>query len=198
VQYQASNCVETIQGCKNQGECTMTSNPLPILKSYWVIPGRFRAGEYPGGIAEQEIRGKIQWLLEQGVDFFLDLTEKGEYPLKPYTHFLQEEADGLQRTALRRQVPIVDYTTPSKAKMIEILNMIDKALSAGRNIYLHCLGGQGRTGMVVGCYLVRHGVSAEQALEKIQELRRGTPNENHPSPENESQRRMVKQWIKGQ
>jgi hypothetical protein len=49
----------------------------------------------------------------------------------------------------------------------------------------------------VGCHLVRHGMAAEQALEKIQELRRGMPDENRQSPENLSQRRMVKQWTKG-
>jgi hypothetical protein len=32
--------------------------------------------------------------------------------------------------------------------------------------------GMGRTGMTVGCYLARHGMTGEKALEKIQEFRK--------------------------
>jgi len=56
---------------------------------------------------------------------------------------------------------------------------------------VHCLGGLGRTGTVVGCFLVRHGLSGAQALETIQLLRRTTPNADSPSPEAEMQRWMV-------
>lgn len=33
------------------------------------------------------------------------------------------------------------------------------ALAAGQTVYVHCYGGIGRTGTVVGCWLVRHGLS---------------------------------------
>ncbi len=170
---------------------------LSIAKSYWVIPGRLRAGEYPGAVEEEEARGKLQWLMEQGMDYFLDLTEAGEYEIKPYAAILHEIAKEYQRKVSIRRLSIPDFSAPSQERMTEILDTIDWALSTGRNIYLHCLAGRGRTGTVVGCYLVRHGVTCDQALEKIQELRRGIPNENRPSPENENQKRMVRQWMKG-
>ena len=44
---------------------------------------------------------------------------------------------------------------------------IDEAMSAGKAVYVHCWGGVGRTGTVVGCWLVRHGRTGEQALEQI-------------------------------
>jgi protein-tyrosine phosphatase len=56
--------------------------------------------------------------------------------------------------------------------MVEILDMIDLVLSEGKNIYLHCYAGMVRTGMVVGCYLVRHGIRGEKPLDMIQEFRK--------------------------
>lgn len=175
----------------------MSIDSQPIRQSYWVIAKRFRAGEYPGAYHEEEARKRIRWLLEQDLDFFLDLTEESELDIKPYADLLTDEATKVRRSVLRKQYPIPDFSTTSQAGMVEILDMIDRALSAGRNVYMHCLGGRGRTGTVVGCYLVRHGIPPDQALEKIQELREGMPNEDRPSPENENQRRMVKQWTKG-
>ena len=40
-------------------------------------------------------------------------------------------------------------------------------LAGGRTVYLHCRGGIGRTGTVLGCYLVRQGQTAEEALASI-------------------------------
>ena len=58
--------------------------------------------------------------------------------------------------------------------MVMILDRIDTALDDGENVYVHCWGGSGRTGMVVGCWLRRHGlVDSDTILERMQELRLG-------------------------
>ncbi len=171
--------------------------PCLIQNSYWVIPARFRAGEYPGSIQENESSGKLRWLLEQNTDFFLDLTEAGEYDLKTYVNVLFEEASKAQKAVIHKRISIRDLTTPKEETMVEILDTIDMALSQGWNIYMYCFGGKGRTGMVVGCYIARHGVSGKQALEMIQELRRDIKDDSGHSPETEEQRRMVLEWTKG-
>ena len=81
--------------------------------------------------------------------------------------------------------------------MVEILDTIDTALSDGRNIYLHCYGGKGRTGVVVGCYLTRHGMSGSEALELIKKLRRNMNGDSGQSPETTLQKRMVLEWTVG-
>jgi hypothetical protein len=53
--------------------------------------------------------------------------------------------------------PIPDLGVPSVRYMIEILDTIDAARSIGECVYVHCWGGRGRTGTVLGCWLARHG-----------------------------------------
>ena len=67
----------------------------------------------------------------------------------------------------------------------------------GRGVYVHCAGGIGRTGTVVGCYLVRHGMQGEAALEEIMRLRHAMPNGGDLSPRREPQRQMVRTWPIG-
>jgi protein-tyrosine phosphatase len=60
-----------------------------------------------------------------------------------------------------------------------------------------CAGGIGRTGTVVGCYLARHGMQGEAALEEILQLRQVMPNGGGLSPRREPQRQMVRTWPIG-
>ncbi len=58
-------------------------------------------------------------------------------------------------------------------------------------MYLHCFDGIGRTGTVVGCYLVRQGMTGNEALEQIDRLRQGTLDGWNESAETEEQRHMI-------
>ena len=133
----------------------MTQPERPISDSYWILPGRLLAGEYPGARSDAQARQKLARLLQAGVTFFLDLTEPGEYALKPYAPFLQERTGPSSRPLVHRRLPIPDRGTSSVPDMIHILDTLDPALYEGHTVYLHCWGGIGRTGTVVGCYLVR-------------------------------------------
>jgi protein-tyrosine phosphatase len=133
-------------------------------------------------------------LLSAGVTVFLDLTEEGEYGLKAYEPLLREEADALGCSVVYRRISIPDMQTPTRDEMIEILDTIDTALEAGHVVYVHCYGGIGRTGTVVGCYLVRQGTCGEKALLEIARLREGTPDGWKRSPETFEQREFVRTW----
>ena len=165
----------------------------PIPDAYWVSSGRVLAGEYPGSVYLEDTQPKLRWLLENGVSEFVDLTEGGE--MKPYLKVLVKEADCLGVAPEYRRRSIRDMSTPTVEAMTEILDTIDTAVEAGKVVYLHCVAGVGRTGLVVGCYLVRHGMSGEGALEEITRLRRGLPGGSKTSPHTESQRNMVLEWT---
>ena len=85
--------------------------------------------------------------------------------------------------------------TPTLGEMVGILDTIDAALNAGHTIYVHCYGGIGWTGTVVGCFMVRHGISGAEALNEIAHLRQGTPDGWKSSPETKAQREMVLNWL---
>jgi predicted protein tyrosine phosphatase len=166
----------------------------PIADSYWVIPGMLLAGEYPGAYEESEARHKLRVLLDAGMREFIDLTEAGEYGLRPYFPLVQELAAERGIAVAHRRMSIQDMGIPRQVFMAAILDAIDVAVAARRPVYVHCFGGIGRTGTVVGCYLVRHGSGAEAALAEIEQRRRGTPAGYRQSPETVDQRRFVQSW----
>jgi protein-tyrosine phosphatase len=107
---------------------------------------------------------------------------------------LEDEAAQMGKAVEYRRIPIRDVDVPTPETMVEILDTIDGALSAGKKVYVHCWGGVGRTGTVVGCFLVRHGLSGEAAIRKIAELRKGTPDDWKTAPQTQAQRDMILNW----
>lgn len=169
--------------------------PRPIPASYWVRPGRLLAGEYAAAHVPALARRKLRRLLDAGISSFVDLTRAGEALLPPYEPLLAEEAALRGRRLGYLRAPIPDMGLPTPAALRATLDHIDAELLAGRRVYLHCWGGIGRTGTVVGCYLVRHGLSGPQALALIARLRRHTPDGWRTSPETAAQRALVLAWA---
>ncbi len=150
------------------------------------------AGEYPGSMIAEVTRQSIRQLFEAGVTVFVDLTEEAE--LGPYEALALQEAAATGRAIEYWRVAVRDRGIPSVEKMQHILDTIDRAIEAEQTVYVHCLAGLGRTGTVVGCYLVRHGMSGEVALKEIARLRKGIPMSFLNSPETVAQREMVLNW----
>jgi len=172
----------------------MTQFPLPIRESYWVIPGRFLTSEYPGVYNTERTARRIDSFLEAGIDTFIDLTHPSE--LVPYLTILQERAGYYGREAHYFNFPIRDHAVPSHEQMTIILDRIDSLLADGKNLCLHCWGGVGRTGTVVGCYLIRHGHTPAKALAQIAEWWQDDPRRGfYPhSPETEAQVQFILNW----
>ncbi|MGL4650411.1 MAG: protein-tyrosine phosphatase family protein [Caldilineaceae bacterium] len=170
-----------------------TTTPFP--DAYWVEPGKLLAGEYPGALDEAAARAKVRKYLGAGVTYFLDLTEEGE--LEPYDWLLAEEAVELGLHAGYERWPVRDLSTAPIGMTRNVLDRLDALMAAGRVVYVHCWGGVGRTGTMVGCWLVRHGQSGEQALATIESLRALTSKGDRPSPETLEQRNRVLTWPVG-
>jgi hypothetical protein len=173
---------------------------MPIVaelpNTYWVRPGTLAAGEYPGHPDAGEAAARVGLLLDAGIDCFIDLTEPDD-GLEPYEPVLRAAAAQRDRpdTAYLR-LPIRDLRVPSRADMAAILDLIDAALASDRRVYVHCWGGVGRTGTVVGCHLVRHGLGGAAALRQVASLF-GTMARaaGRTSPETHAQRRFVRDWT---
>ena len=169
---------------------------LPLSNSYWVIGGSFAAGEYPGAKDPIESASKLRTLLSAGINHFIDLTEPGV--LVPYAEIVKEEARRLGLTARYERHPIIDLSVPScPQQMAMILDAIDATMRDGKTVYVHCWGGVGRTGTVVGCWLVRHGRTGDAALCQIAEWWQGVEKVYRQpiSPETSEQQEYVRDWA---
>ena len=182
------------------------------LISYWVVPGRLMAGSYPGSIDAETATQKLRSIVGAGVRSFIDLTEAEEptflCPLRPYENDLREVGREIAVSVAYSRFPIRDLGVPSRGLVVSILDALDAALGNGVPAYVDCLGGRGRTGVAIGCYLVRHaerllgtvdgGVAGSLALERITELRRSqqVPVPEY-SPQTQAQREMVLGWRPG-
>jgi protein-tyrosine phosphatase len=161
---------------------------------YWVVPGQFVAGEYPGDWVRGLARRKLGGLLDAGVRTFVDLTEHGE--LTAYDEWLLKEARSRRIDVRYERHPIRDLETPTPDGMRAILDLIDGSIATGAPVYVHCWGGIGRTGTVVCCWLVERGRTGEQALVDIALLRAGIRRRLVESPEMPGQREFVLSWAK--
>jgi len=123
----------------------------------WIDEPLLAASAEPGG-PEQ-----LAWLRSEGVDILITLTEE---PL-PRTWI---DSAGLMSV----HVPVPDMDIPTVDQIDEVLSVIDKAKASKMGVAVHCLAGKGRTGTVLAAYFVRQGLTADEAIRKVRDLRPGS------------------------
>jgi protein-tyrosine phosphatase len=173
------------------------NSPLPFLYSYWAEPGKILAGCCPGSVDGHMLPEQLGALLDAGVTLVVNLMEESETELlgsfmDPYESILAGVAKERGRTVRVERFPIVDRSVPTVEEMELILRRIQKELEAGGVVYVHCLGGIGRTGTVIGCYFAGQGDA-----EPLGHLRHLTEPERDyfwPTPQTEQQRSFVLNW----
>ncbi|MFP4543019.1 MAG: fused DSP-PTPase phosphatase/NAD kinase-like protein [Candidatus Kapaibacterium sp.] len=177
----------------------------PFDKSYWVMPEMLLAGYYPGSMSNERAIEKLNALIDSGIRCIINLMEPGEFstdkaPVVDYSDTLKEVASKQQVDVKFFNFPIADLSIPGVELMKKILDTIDQNLNGNSKcpVYIHCRGGIGRTGTVVGCWLQRHGYGQDQqsVLDIIKFLRKEQiPSEYlFDSPESEEQRKFVINW----
>ena len=153
-------------------------------KLYWLDdkwPGRVAVSPRPRG-GDWLSDDVAEWKRD-GVSTVVSLLERQEQQELD----LQNERDEVQRQGLDFvSLPIPDrHVPPSEATLAQALEELDRTLSGGRNVLIHCRQGVGRSGLVAACLLVKKGMSPGAALEKISSTR------GVQVPETEEQR----EWI---
>lgn len=162
-----------------------------VVHGFWVVPGRFLATEYPGAKDRDKALRKLQVLLGVGVNSFVDLTEPGEptwdgTPMLPYDGLLGPDVN-------YTRFAIPDTGTITDAGYDRILAHINAELDAGRVITLHCWGGKGRTGTVVGAWLIeQQGLGYPHVIDHMQALRAGSKKAYHPVPDTPEQHDVLR------
>lgn len=173
--------------------------PTPRDRSYWVVEDRLLAGAYPFAPEPERGRQILDGLLAAGITGFIDLTESGTRP-GPEDHLL-DYRPYLSGTpgVVALWHPIRDLDVPSVEQHLVTLDAIDGLLAAGSNVYLHCWGGVGRTGLTVATWLMRHVTPDPRAALSLLGRLRGADQVagRRPAPETRRQVEFVMGWTEG-
>ena len=178
----------------------MSSGKLPFSQTWWIDRKGVVGGRYPGTLDPVECEQMLGRLLDVGVSVVINLQEPDErnYAGEPFADY----EPVLKRLAVTRgapvevmRFPIPDGRVPTPAQMRDILAAIDRALGAGRRVYVHCWGGHGRTGTVAGCWLKQCGAACDDAFAAIARARRDDPDlVDEPAPQTPAQREFVRNF----
>jgi len=141
-----------------------------IPQHYPIEPDTLFGGEYPGNRNPEIAQARIFALVDHGVRTFIDLTSPHDH-MAPYEQLLAE-MEVETGTRLRRiAAPIPDMGVPDTEEVMgAIMNIVRDSITSGPAVYVHCWGGIGRTGTVVGCWLRECGLGPDEALKQVQYL----------------------------
>jgi protein tyrosine phosphatase len=175
---------------------------LPFERIYWVRPGLL-AGCYPCSTDSGESKRMAAGLVGCGVSHFISLMEPEERdhkgnPFIPYRPFVMDAARVQEHDVMFSRHPIKDRSVPTIKEMQVILDDIDLAVAGGGTVYVHCWGGRGRTGTVVGCHLLRHRIATrETVLAQLAELTAHNVMVFRKIPETAVQENFLRHWEPG-
>jgi len=182
----------------------ISAKSTPFNQAYWVVPDQLMAGCYPGSKKPAEADLKLKDLLDHGIRLIINLMEPAEInrtgmPFEPYKDRIIELAASAGCEVTIERHAIKDMGTPTRIEMVRILDRIDASIKQNQPVYVHCLGGIGRTGTVVGCYLARHGYASDQRLiQHIQMLKKNTITHHLMSPETNQQIELICSWVEAE
>lgn len=162
----------------------------PISNCYKVME-RVYAGEYPRELDEQKSTIKIMRFVLFGITHFIDLTEEGE--LRPYDQML---ASPMQHIWF----PIQDVSIPANIESVkDLIGQIQGILNeSDRNkVYIHCWGGVGRTGTIVGCLLShQHNYDYKETMDALKKAFSDCPKSAYrETPETKEQRDFIARYA---
>jgi protein-tyrosine phosphatase len=90
--------------------------------------------------------------------------------------------------------PIPDLGVVEDERYDEVAHVINAGLGRGA-VYVHCWGGIGRTGTVIGCVLADEGLSYDEIIDRLATLRQGTRKATRSAPEMPGQHDLIRRRV---
>lgn len=162
----------------------------PIQNSY-KVRDRVYAGEYPREYDDKKSVDKIEQFKRFRITHFIDLTEEGE--LRPYDQMLASPMQHIR-------FPIQDVSVPASIESVkDLIGQIQGILNeSDRNkVYIHCWGGVGRTGTIVGCLLShQHNYDYNETMGALKKAFSDCPKSAYrETPETREQRNFIARYA---
>lgn len=161
------------------------------------LPGQLWAGAYPIATDSRVKDQPFKDLLSADVDTFISLINPEDIHNKwPYRKVLTQISQESNKKVQIHMLPLPFQTSPTRAEMEKILKKINRMLKTGKRIYLHAGHNmEGRTPMVLACWLIQQGTSFEQALAQVNDFWLKTLPFLIRNPLTETQRRFIQDWA---
>ncbi len=118
----------------------------------WITPSILLGG--------QPARKVWATLIRRGITGVINLRQEYDY---------QAEVGGLALRYL--YLPTVDNTAPSQAHIRMGVQFLEEELAKGGKVYVHCWEGLGRSPTLVAAYLVKTGLTPDEAWKMIRRVR---------------------------
>ncbi len=120
----------------------------------WLIPGKLARATIPDNT-------DLQAWKEEGIQSIVNL--------------LEDYYEDITATEMRRgfkvlHSPIPDMCAPSIDQLNTIVEWIDRELTEGQKVLVHCYAGIGRTGLVLAAYLIFKGEEINRALQRVKKV----------------------------
>jgi len=129
-------------------------------------------------LAQPRDRDDFTWLRAHGIQVLLSLSEE-----PPRRDWINDA--GLMVV----HEPVEDYAAPTQDQLDRCVSVLGRARAQDMGVAVHCTAGRGRTGTVLAAWFVAAGMDAQQAVERIRQLRPG-------SVETEEQEEAVKEFAR--
>ncbi len=158
-------------------------NELHWVKGPWrgkvALAARPRGGDW--------LKDELESWRRAGVDIVVSLlTPDEERELQLQDEARDAKAQGMTFLSL----PVRDRHVPdSEASLNSTVQLMDEALSSGKNVVVHCRQGIGRTGLIAASLLINKGWEPQAAIELLSAVR------GIDVPETLEQRRWIEKYA---
>ena len=120
---------------------------------------------------------QFKWLVNHGIGTIVTVRE---VPLPSHWFSFEDKKNSNPGTLEPRKINylhlrVEDYHSPTVQEIDSTVKFIENEIKANRPVLVHCAAGKGRTGTILGAYLLRNeNIGARDAITRIRNIRPGS------------------------